>query len=636
MINIINKNRQWLFVTMLTVLLMTFSCKKIDDLVIIRDPLAIDAGIWDDPSSVQYLLNDCYRFIMPNFPYDYTGNNYSIHLVSDENYFSATDKFGKKVFNFNGFLSPDECRYVANKYAGNNYGENRYFDIAKVNLGIKNIPGSPIDEQSKKILLGQFYALRGMAYTGLTKIYGGMPLVLEPQSPGNITLQGREKASVMFKSIVSDYDSAIANLEGVMYDDGSERGKITQVAAAALKARALLWWASPLFNPVNDGKHPYDASRWQTAFKAAQEAYNMAIAGGYKLMPKYGDIFQVEGTANSEAILVKSYSSSQFKMFNKVEERSRPSSEGGSPSDVYNPSEQMIEAYLMKDGMPRTNSSADYPYNDTIFWANRDPRFDATIAFNGCIWPLSNKNDRRQWTYSGATVDGQNESSKPFYVRRFATPDLGRSSVGIANDVGGGGMDWIEIRLAEVMLIYAETANEIGNMGTAKDMVRQIRERAGIVKGDHDYGLDLATNKTQMRDLIINERMVEFAFEGKRNDDLRRTRRMDKLEGTIGQMQQMQFIIGNEAGRDSLELPIGANDLGLNPALLRRDTLDMYNPASISKIFIYPYKYISPSDNGVFAMPASYYFFSLSNQFLNSTPLLEQTIGWDGGTFDPL
>ncbi|WP_114792804.1 RagB/SusD family nutrient uptake outer membrane protein [Niabella yanshanensis] len=632
---IVKKN--YLLLAMLVVFGIS-ACKKIEDLVMIRDPLAIDAGIWDDEASIQYLLNDSYQFIMPNFIYEYTGNNYGMHLVSDENYYSANDNWGKKYFNFNGFLQPDECRYVANKYAGANYGENRYFDIAKVNLGIKNLPGSIIPDADKKSLLGQFYALRGMAYMGLTKIYGGMPLVLEPQSPGVLTLKGREKASVMFESIVRDYDSAMANLKDVVWtgpegswgDQDIHRGKFNPTAVAALKAKALLWWASPLFNP-GEGAHP---ERWQAAHKAAQEAYNIALAAGYGLMSNYSAIFQVEGAANKEAILVRSYSSTQYRKFHAVESRSRPGSEGGSPNDVYNPSQQMINAYLMKDGRPRTNASSEYPYNDTIFWANRDPRFDATIAFNGSVWPLSAKTNRRQWTYAGARVDGQNESAKPFYVKRFTMPNLARTSVAAANDVGGSGMDWIEIRLAEVMMDYAETANETGDITTAKDMVRQIRKRAGVVQGDMDYGLTLATNKEQMRELIMNERMVEFAFEGKRNDDLRRTRRMHQLEGTLGQMVQMQFQLG--LNKDSIEAPIGENDLGISPTSLRRDTLDFYNPASVIKWFRYPYVYNPPSGNGAFAMPEEYYFFPLSNQFLNSTPLLEQTIGWSGGIFDPL
>jgi hypothetical protein len=604
-------------------------CKKIDELVIFRDPLAMDPQIWEQEASVQYLLNDTYQFIMPQFPYEYTANNYNIHLVSDENFFSANDNWGKKVFNFNGFLTSDECRYVAAKYAGANYGENRYFDVAKCNLAIKNLPNSKnIPEAARKEMLGQFYALRGMMYFGLTKIYGGMPLVLEPQDPQNLTLEGRKKASVMFEQIIKDYDEAIVNLEGVTYDAGTERGKLTKVAVMCLKAQALKWWASPLFNKGND------ASRWQKAFDATQQAYNASIAAGFKLLPEYGKIFQTEGATNTEAIIVRSYSSTQPKRFQNVESRCRPSSEGGSPSDVYNPSKQMLDAYTLKDGRVISDTNGLYRYSDTLFWANRDPRFDATIAFNGSAWPLSAKNNRKQWTYDKATMDGVTESSKAFYVKRFSSPTLAKGNVAAANDLGGNGFDWIEYRFAELMLDLAEAANEIDNMTTAKDMVRQIRQRAGIVKGTADYGLDSATNKDKMRDLILNERMVEFAFEGKRNEDLRRTRRMHTLQGTIVQMMPMVPI--STALKTELETPIGTNNQGIDPNLLRRDTLNIYNKASILKYFKYPYTWALPAQNGNFAMPESYYFFSLSNQFLNSSPLLEQTIGWEGGTFDPL
>ena len=70
----------------------------------------------------------------------------------------------------------------------------------------------------------------------------------------------------------------------------------------------------------------------------------------------------------------------------------------------------------------------------------------------------------------------------------------------------------------------AECANETGRLAEAKDNVRRIRQRAGIVAGSFDYGLDVATDAASMRSLILNERMIEFAMEGKRYWDLRRTR----------------------------------------------------------------------------------------------------------------
>ncbi len=624
----------------LLALMITFllgACKKTSDLVILRDTEGVDGAIWDDEASVQYLLNDAYQFIIPEFIYQYTANSYAMHIVSDENYWSADDGLGKKLFQFNGFLTANEPRYVANKYAGANIGENRYFDVAKCNMAIKNLPGSPINEAVKKKLLGQFYALRGMLYFGLAKIYGGMPLVLEPQNPDNLTLGGRVKARGMFEQVVKDYDSALANLDKVVWVDPVDRGRISKVAVACLKAKALLWWASPLFN--KEGHANYDPARWQTALTAVETAYNMAVADGKALMPVYGNIFQVEGAANREAILVRPYSAIHVKKHHGVESRGRPSSEGGTNNNSqYYPSMNMLEAYTMKDGIPR-NESPTYTYDPMLFWKDRDPRFDATIAYNGSTWPLSNKPNRRQWTYELARADGFEEGTRGVIVRRFSTPGLARTAVGIVGDMGGSGMDWIEIRLAEVMLDYAECANETGNLPLAKELVKKIRQRAGIVVGTQDYGLGLASDKTKMRDLLMNERMVEFAFEGKRNDDLRRTRRMHLLKGSEtagGLLGALRVPLLSAGLRDSLETPIGPNTLGLDPGLLRRDTLNINNKASLLKYFRYPYTIQIPANNGGFAMPEEYYFFSLSNQFLNSSPLLEQTIGWDGGTFDPL
>src|ERR1044072_2427458 len=99
-------------------------------------------------------------------------------------------------------------------------------------------------------------------------------------------------------------------------------------------------------------------------------------------MPDYSKIFTTEGPLQTEAIIVRSYSATQPKKFHQAEQRSRPQSEGGNPNDCYNPTKQMLDAYPMKDGMPAntTQSSAAYPYDDVLFWANRDPRFDATIV----------------------------------------------------------------------------------------------------------------------------------------------------------------------------------------------------------------------------------------------------------------
>jgi hypothetical protein len=592
------------------------ACSKKDNFFQLRDRGGIDAAIWDNEGAIQYHLNEAYDVIMPAFPYEYVINNFEIHLASDENYWSATNANARKTIGVNGTLAANDIRYVANKYQGANMGDNRYFDVARCNSAIKYIPtGTVLSPLAKRKFMGQYYALRGMVYLGLAKTYGGMPLVLEPQDPSNLTVSGRAKAKEMFVQIVKDFDSAIVNLEGVVWNDGTERGKLDKTAAAALKAKALLFWASPQFNPTNE------ASRWQAAFDACKQAYDIAIAAGKKLMTNYGTIFQTEGSTNTEAIIVRSYSNSVAKRGHSVEARSRPLSEGGSPTDVYYASQLLLNAYTMKDGTPITNSGSGY--DPVLFWKDRDPRFDATIAYNGSVWKLSGINGRKQWTYNNAIGE---TGSRGVYGKKFSSPDLAKESVPYSNDFGGSGMDWIELRLAELMLDYAEAANEIGNSTVAKDMVRQIRQRAGIIAGANDYGLGLATSVSEMRDLILNERMVELSFEGKRNDDLRRTRRFHLLSG---QLAGLQVTLKQTAYKNQLEAIVNTVT-----GARYRDGLDMNNKDTVNKYFTYAF--VVPGGTTAFNVPETYYFYSLSNQFLFSTPLLEQTIGWEGGTFDPL
>lgn len=609
----INKIKLLLLIAMATVYV---GCKKGDDFFQLRDRGGIDAAIWDNEGAIQYHLNEAYDVIMPSFAYDYVINNYEIHLASDENYWSATNANARKTIGVNGTLAANDIRYVATKYQGANMGDNRYFDVARCNSAIKFIPqGTVLSPLAKRKFLGQYFVLRSMVYMGLAKQYGGMPLVLEPQDPSNITVSGRASARQMFQQVISDLDSAMIYLDGITWVDATERGKLDKTAAAALRAKAYLYWASPQFNPGED------AARWQDAFNAAKVAYDLAIANGKQLLSNYGAIFQTEGSANTEALIVRSYSSTVAKRGHGVEARSRPLTEGGSPSDIYYASQWLLNAYTMADGTPITEATSGY--NPILFWKDRDPRFEATIAYNGGTWKLSGMNGRKQWTYANAIGETGNRG---VYCKKFTSPDLAKASVPYSNDFGGSGMDWIELRLAELMLDYAEAANEVGNTSVAKDMVRQLRMRAKMTEGANDYGLGLATSKTAMRDLILNERMVELSFEGKRNDDLRRTRRFHLLSG---QLLGLQVALKNAAFKNQLEAVV-------NPltGAMYRDQLDMNNVDTVSKYF--NYTLVAPGGTSGFNVPDTYYFYSLSNQFLFSTPLLEQTIGWDGGTFDPL
>lgn len=604
------------------------ACVNKDEFFELKDRGGIDAAIFSTEGALDMHLNRAYDVIIPQFLFqDFNSNNmqgrYGVHYASDENLLPASDQWARTALGLQGALTNHDVRFTGNLTNGN-AGGNKYMDISRCNAAIKYIPEGTLPKDVQNRFLGQYYALRAMVYFEMVKVYGGVPLVLEPQDPENLTVSGRNTARECFDVILRDLDSAAVKLQNVTWSDGNGRGRIDKLIAACLKAKVLLYWASPQFNPTNDPEHPYDPSRWQQALEANKAAYEMSLAAGKKLLPNYADIFRTEGTSNTEAILVRTYSNSIERRGHDAEYRSRPSSEGGSPHTGYRATTKLLDAYPMKDGNP-IGKSVGYEYDPVTFWLNRDPRFEATIAYNGSVWELSGKKNRRQWTYNAAAGES---NINGVYCKRFSNPAIISGNVRYTNNLGGNGMDWIELRLPEVMLNYAECANETGNITVAKDMVREIRKRAGIEQGagDNDYGLGAANNTETMRDLIMNERMVEFAFENKRNADLRRTRRMHLLTGNL---ETIEFVAKSEDIRKAIEA-VDANGVRV------RESLNLNDKATYLQYFREPV-IVRPSGNYLpYNVPEFHYFYTFHNDFVYRGVNIQTTVGWPGGTFDPL
>ena len=194
-------------------------------------------------------------------------------------------------------------------------------------------------------------------------------------------------------------------------------------------------------------------------------------------------------------------------------------------------------------------------------------------------------------------------------------------------------MDWVEMRFAEVVMNLAECANETGRMTESKDMVRLIRKRAGIVAGSFDYGLSIGTDIPTMRDLILNERQIEFAMEGKRFWDLRRTRRLHLLTGVVRQgmkwTPKSPYLAGTGSAAGKIYLD-QSDAFGVKP----RDTANLNNVSVYNAMFTTSFQSLDATQP--ISIPETYYFFPLPTWFLNSSYLIEQTAGWPGGSFDPL
>jgi hypothetical protein len=305
----------------------------------------------------------------------------------------------------------------------------------------------------------------------------------------------------------------------------------------------------------------------------------------------------------------------------RSEDAVRPLSESKNATGGDQPIWALAEAYPMKDGeMPGDPASA-YTYDVQTFWENRDPRFAATLVWNGAVYELSGKANRRQYTMPnialsvdafGYVVQGESHYRTGLYCRKGIMEQLPPELVN-TND-----LDWPEIRYAEVLLNYAETANETGKPEEAMQVLKDIRQRAGIeAGGDGMYGLQSGMSREEIREAILHEKYVEMAFEGHRFWDLRRHRMLDRLDGM--------------------------HKYGIMAIEVNSRTQDEVTPEDIAKANKYEllpedfgYEVIELITNGPkeMSVPERYSFFPIQLSDIDRNPNLEQNMGW-GGTFNP-
>jgi len=504
-----------------------------------------------------------------------------------------------------------------------NSTSNAYGKIRQLNMFIRDVNAGTLDPAVKRRYAAQAYFWRAYRYFELVKIYGGVPLVLVPldevgDEARAAALIPRSSTSKVFAQISADLDSGIKYLP-TKWPNTADYGRLTSGAVAAMKSRVALTWASPQFNPTHDN------TRWQTAFDVATQAVTLCTAGGFSLYPKF-DVTMWTTERNVESVLVTEYNTTNTDNGannNTYPTNTIPKSVGGTGGSNQ-PTWDLARAFLMKDGKDTLTSK--YPYSAQTFYKNRDPRFDQTLAYNGQIWPVLGNSNLRVWTYyyynaKTGTTTASTEASSPsttgLYLRKAIDPSLTTATLPTA------GTDWIEIRYAEVLLNQAEAAAELGRLATTQEAyanVIAVRKRAGIeANTDNLYGLTAGLTSAQMVDVIMKERQVEFAFEGKRYWDLRRRK---LLESTLNGKRRMGVVItlnNTATGTDYIATSRDASAATSLDALytssftVKTKSLDTYNIA---------------------VQTADYFFGIPTNAIINNVNLLQNNT-W-GGPFDPL
>lgn len=308
------------------------------------------------------------------------------------------------------------------------------------------------------------------------------------------------------------------------------KGKISGRIAKAYKSKALLLAASPAFEGACD-------KSYADAAKVAGELI-ASIGGVEGLDPDgitwyaQGDDFQA-GSSSPEVIWRnnKNKGSADYDLGIQWEKRYLPPTLNGQATAF--PTQNIVDAFGMVDGYPTAKSSK---FDSSNPYEGRDPRLAKYIIFDG-----SKMSDKVINTAAGSGNDGYKATGATvtgYYLKKHL-----REDATIAADGTSSYQFHFKtiLRYTEVFLNFAEAANEAygpkGNDAagfSAFDVIKAIRERAGICKGEEDpYLNQCANSKEDMRELIRNERRIELCFEDQRFFDLRRWKDMDGLNETV-------------------------------------------------------------------------------------------------------
>ncbi len=411
-----------------------------------------------------------------------------------------------------------------------------YQKIRAINIYLFNVDKTPLSASTKNRTKAEVRFLRAYYYSCLMKYFGGIPLVgdvvRDETAPFDVLRAPYEEC---VNYLVSELD-AIAPILPITYS-GIDYGRITRGAVLALKGKVLLYAASPFFNgggitddPRQIGIITYpnaDPSRWQKAFDAFQNLINMP-GNPYNLEQssiRPGDGFYnlFLKRVNNEYLLARMLAPNR-NMENYLLPPSRDNRVGGGYGSTDRgldfPTQELVDAFPMRNG--KRISEVGSGYLETNPYVNRDPRFYYSIIYNEARY-VSNTTQTQTpvLTYLNAGVDAikpDGSSTRTGYYGRKMCDTTVSVNVGAAVN-----RSYPLIRHADVLLMYAEAANEIGQTPLAYTQLRAIRNRAGILPGtDGNYGLPASPTQAQMRTIIQNERFIELTFENHRMFDIKR------------------------------------------------------------------------------------------------------------------
>lgn len=468
---------------------------------------------------------------------------------------------------------------------------NMYAGIAEANRFLEDFQGLKFEElelnpdYQKQMFRYENYKyearfLRAYYYFTLVRTYGGVPLIKQTMPADETNKLSRNTSDEVYDYIFSELneikDLIIVDYSklGDMALGESETGRAGKIAVLALRARAALYWASPLFNPNND------TERYKIAADYHKELLDECKEQGKKIINKYSDLWAADNfskpTIAPELLFCYRYYSSASGD-NLVETNNYPVGiDGGRGGNC--PTQNLVDAYETKNGLSiKDPNNSQYDPNDP--YKNRDPRLGMSIAVNGEAWPTYQTN-KLQTFYGGLNAQPTSGgTTTSYYLKKLCNGTINLSA---SSTKKVAFHTYLNFRMGGAYLDYAEclfkatgspTAVLAGHEMSANDAVFMVRNRNGVKMPKFPETL----SNDEWWTKYCNERFVELCFEGHRFWDVRRWKEGSKYFTSItrtiinqdseGNLTYFQQIVPREWDEKMNLFPIPQTERAKNPNL---------------------------------------------------------------------
>lgn len=473
-----------------------------------------------------------------------------------------------------------------NHWSGTNGARCIYNGIRDCNIFLENIGKvKDLTEAEQACWSAEVKTLKAYFHFYLLRYYGPIHIIRENipvyENTSKIQLY-RDQVDDCFNYIIELLDEAINSkaLPAIIQNTQKELGRITLPAALAMKARVLMFYASPLFNGNTEYEsfknhkgesffnQTYDKSRWARAVAACDTAIKICNQNGIRLYQKSD--YKTQYTISDSTIL-------NCALRNSFSERWNPEVIWGNTNVIVNSLQQVAQAglrpvtstivfsyyavtvntaeqFYSENGVPidedlnydyanryklRTAGDKDKYYIErgqqtAAMNFDREPRYYAFLGFDRGKWYGRGKleNDAETWHVEGklkeysAAYDPGNYSATGYWPKKLVNLKSGYES---EKDFRVETYAFPELRYADLLLYYAEALNEMKDSPDQEvyNAIDQIRERAGLKGVRESWSKnskypDKPTTKAGMREIIHRERLIELAFENAHFWDLRR------------------------------------------------------------------------------------------------------------------